>query len=162
MSKVRRIERGAAALEFAILVPVILLLVFGIIAYAYMFSFRQALSQAAAEGARAAVGAPTTCAAALSSPYAGTSCPAQSAAAAAVSASLSGYDMSCGVNYLTCVISAPFTGTSATGASCPSTHSCVQVQVSYPYRAHSLLPTVPGLGFTLPTTLAFSSVVQVS
>lgn len=162
MADVRRDERGAAALEFAILVPVILLLVFGIIAYAYMFSFRQALSQAASEGARAAVGAPTTCSAALSSPYTGTTCPAQSAAAAAVSASLADYDMSCGANHLTCAISVPFTGTSSTGAVCPSSHSCVQVQVTYPYRAHSLLPTVPGFGFTLPSTLAFSSVVQVS
>jgi uncharacterized protein (UPF0333 family) len=161
MANVRRQDRGAAALEFALLVPFMLLLIFGIIAYAYMFSFRQALSQAASEGARAAVGAPA-CTAPLSSPYTGTTCPAQSAAATAVSAALSGYDMSCGTHYLTCAISAPFSGTLSGGATCPSGHSCVQVAVSYPYRDHSLLPTVPGFGFTLPSTLAFTSVVQVS
>jgi Flp pilus assembly protein TadG len=154
MAKVRAGERGAAAVEFALIVPVLLILVFGIIAYAYMFSFRQALSQAASEGARAAVGASTA---------------AQSTTAAktAVASTLSTYDMTCGTNNLTCAISAPFSGTLSGGPTspapvCPSTHTCVQVYVTYPYRDHSLLPTVPGFGFTLPSSLSFSSVVQVS
>jgi len=154
MATVRRGERGAAAVEFALLVPLILLLVFAIIAYAYMFSFRQALSQAASEGARAAVGAQT---------------PAQSTAAAqtAIQGALSTYNMSCTNGNLTCKISAPFSGTltsspTTPAPSCPATHTCVQVYVTYPYRAHSLLPTVPGFGFTLPSTLSFTSVVQVS
>ncbi len=48
-----RRERGAAAVEFALVVPLLLTLVFGIISYGYLLSFRQSLSQAAAEGARA-------------------------------------------------------------------------------------------------------------
>ncbi len=39
-------ERGAAALEFALIAPLLLMLVFGIIQYGYVLSFRQALSQA--------------------------------------------------------------------------------------------------------------------
>ena len=46
-------SRGAAAVEFALLVPIVLLLLFGIISYGYMLSFRQAMSQGASEGARA-------------------------------------------------------------------------------------------------------------
>lgn len=154
MRTVRRRDRGAAAVEFAILVPVILTLVFGAIAYAYMFSFRQALSQAASEGARAAVGASTA---------------AESAGAAttAIQDALSTYDMGCTGGSLTCTISAPFTGTltsspTTPAPTCPSSHTCIQVYVTYPYRDHSLLPTVPGFGFTLPAHLSFASVVQVS
>jgi len=154
MAKVRAGEQGAAAVEFALIMPVLLTLVFGIIAYAYMFSFRQTLSQAASEGARAAVGASTA---------------AQSTAAAttAVAGALSTYGMTCGTKNLTCTISSPFSGTLAgspttPAPSCPAAHTCVQVYVTYPYRDHSLLPTVPGFGFTLPSSLSFSSVVQVS
>lgn len=51
-------ERGAAAVEFALVVPLLLVFLFGIISYGYMLSFRQSISQAAAEGARAAAVAP--------------------------------------------------------------------------------------------------------
>src|SRR3954471_22991764 len=54
----RRAEGGAAAVEFALVAPLLLLLVFGVISYGYMLSFRQALSQGAAEGARAAAVSP--------------------------------------------------------------------------------------------------------
>src|SRR4051812_19761322 len=54
----RRAEGGAAAVEFALVAPFLLLLVFGVISYGYMLSFRQALSQGAAEGARAAAVSP--------------------------------------------------------------------------------------------------------
>ncbi|MGZ4474778.1 MAG: TadE/TadG family type IV pilus assembly protein [Nocardioides sp.] len=154
MAKVRVGERGAAAVEFALILFPLLLLVFGIIAYAYMFSFRQALSQAASEGARAAVGASTAT-------------QSTAAAKAAVAGALSTYNMTCGTNNLSCAISSPFSGTlagspTAPAPTCPTTHTCVQVYVTYPYRAHSLLPTIPGFGFTLPSSLSFSSVVQVS
>ena len=49
-----REDRGAAAIEFALILPILVVLVFGIIAFGYMLSFRQAMSQAAAEGGRAA------------------------------------------------------------------------------------------------------------
>ena len=49
-----RQERGAVFAEFVIVLPFFLLLIFGMISYGTMFSFRQTLSQAATEGARAA------------------------------------------------------------------------------------------------------------
>ena len=44
-------ERGAVAVEFALVLPLVLVLLFGIIGYGFMLSFRQGISQAAAEGA---------------------------------------------------------------------------------------------------------------
>jgi Flp pilus assembly protein TadG len=52
-------ERGAAAVEFALVVPVLLMLVFGIVNFGQFLSVRQAATQAAAEGARAAAVTPT-------------------------------------------------------------------------------------------------------
>jgi Flp pilus assembly protein TadG len=46
-------ERGAAAVEFAFVAPVLLLLLFGIIEFSKAFSDQAALSAAAREGARA-------------------------------------------------------------------------------------------------------------
>ena len=139
----KRDDRGAAVVETALCICFIVLpLVFATIAYAYMFSFRQALSQSASEGARAAVGAPTASVTATANK--------------AIENALSTYGLSCTSGHLSCVVSTPTT----TG--CPSPHTCVTVTVSYPYRDQSLLPTVPGLGFTLPSSLSFTSVVQVS
>jgi len=134
-------ERGASAVEFAIIMPVILLLVFGIIGYGVMLAFRQSLSQAASEGARAAVGAPAGATTGV--------------AQDAIQSALSTYGKSC-TGGVTCTISAP--------APCAgdSSHDCVQVTVSYPYRDHPIVPNVPGLGFTLPATLSFTSSVEVS
>lgn len=133
-------ERGASAVEFAIIMPVILLLVFGIIGYGVMLAFRQSLSQAASEGARAAVGAPAS----------GVSAAAQSA----IQSAMATYGKSC-TDGVTCTISTP--------APCAgdSSHTCVQVTVSYPYRDDPIVPNVPGLGFALPQSLTFTSSVEV-
>ena len=58
-------ERGAAAVEFALVVPILLVLLFGIVNFGQYLSVRQTATQAAAEGARAAAvtvagGNPTT------------------------------------------------------------------------------------------------------
>ena len=84
----RRPERGAAAVEFALVVPFLLLFLVGIISYGYMLSFRQALSQGAAEGARAA--------AVWSTAYDATQDSARIAAAKSrIDEALSSYGVSC-------------------------------------------------------------------
>ena len=52
--RLRRRARGAAAVEFALIVPLLAVVLFGIINYGDMLSVRQSVSQAASEGARAA------------------------------------------------------------------------------------------------------------
>ncbi len=45
-------ERGAAAVEFALVLPVLLLILIGIIEFSFAFNTQLSLSQAAREGAR--------------------------------------------------------------------------------------------------------------
>ena len=153
----RRTDSGSAAVEFALMAPLLLLLVFGIIAYGYMLSFRQALSQGATEGARAAaVSAYPT--------------PAQKVtdAVSGVNDALASYGVRCDL---------PVGGTAGTlrrnGAavgSCAVTPatcvnnalaSCMSVQVVYDYANHPLVPEVPGVGLMLPNSLAYTAVAQV-
>lgn len=148
-SRIRN-EGGAAAVETALcLCFVVLPLVFATISYAYMLSFRQTVSQSAAEGARAAAVAPSSALLA----------DRQKAAFNAVNQALAsgpGNNLQCNVGYLTCTYSQV--------ASCGdgSSGTCGTVTVSYPYRAHPLLPSIPGLGFTLPSVITYSATAQVS
>jgi len=141
----RRSDRAAAAVETALcLVFIVVPLVLGIIEFGAMLSFRQALSQAASEGARAAVGAPTTG-------------DAQTAAQTAINNALSNYSsagIQCG-SQLTCTYPAP-------PASCPSGHTCMSVRVSTDYRSNTKFISFPGLDFALPQTLSFTSTVEVN
>jgi Flp pilus assembly protein TadG len=143
----KRDDRGAAVVETALCICfVVLPLVFGTIAYAYMLSFRQTVTQAAAE--RAAAVAP-----------AGTSTPdRQTLAINAVSAALStgAGGLTCTSQYVTC------TAVPVTNCGDGSGADCFKVTISYPYRDHSLLPTMPGLGFTLPSTITYSAVAEIS
>lgn len=50
----RRLDRGAAAVEFALVLPVLLLVIFGIIDFGRMLNAQLQVSEAAREGARAA------------------------------------------------------------------------------------------------------------
>jgi Flp pilus assembly protein TadG len=112
-----RDERGASAVEFALVLPFLALFIFGIIAYSYMFSVRQAITQATAEGARAgAVATPGN---------------ASVDARSAINDALSGYDLSCTTTGVNCV-------TSVSGGS-------ITVSVDYAYKANSKLqlPLIP-------------------
>lgn len=141
-----RTEGGAAVVETALcLCFVVLPLVFATIAYAYMLSFRQTVSQSAAEGARAAAVAPAS----ADRVTAGTN-------GASVSLSTGVGGMTCSSPNVTCtVVTVPNCGDG-------SSNNCVKVTVSYPYRDHSLLPSVPGLGFVLPQTISYSAMAQVN
>jgi Flp pilus assembly protein TadG len=150
--RLERSERGAAAVEAALtLCFVVIPIVFGILSYGYMLTFRQSLSQAATEAARAA--AIQT----VSGPLAQRQAAQTTAARAAVDEAVGTFNstMKCGQAHLTCNI---------TFHSCPnvSASGCVRVEVSYPYRDHSLLPSVPGLGILLPETLGYSAVAGVN
>jgi Flp pilus assembly protein TadG len=50
-----RNERGAAAVELALVMPILILLLFGIIEFARVWNVRQTMTDAAREGARVAV-----------------------------------------------------------------------------------------------------------
>jgi Flp pilus assembly protein TadG len=127
---------------------VVLPVVFATVGYGYMLSFRQTVSQAAAEGARAAAVAPA------STSLADRTTAATNAVNHALASGPGG--LQCGAKHLTCTV------TKVANCGDGSTHDCMKVTITYPYRDHSLLPSVPGLGFTLPSKIGSSSVAETS
>ncbi|MDP3892583.1 TadE/TadG family type IV pilus assembly protein [Nocardioides sp.] len=130
----RRDASGAAAVEFALVVPLLLVIILGIISYGFMLSFRQSISQAAAEGARAAAVAPA-------------SADRQALAFEAIENAIGD---SCGSAYLTCATSTP--------ASCST---CLSVTVTYAYTADPSKPTF-GFGIAMPDELTYTAVSEIS
>lgn len=148
----RRTDRGAAAVEFALVVPLLLLLVLGILSYGVMLSFRQTLSQATTEGARAAavtlVDADKT-----------------AQGTAAVNDALGSTGVTCSGGALlrdgapvgSCDVGTPVP---CVGASANPT--CVTVTLVYAYDANPLVPSFPGIGILLPAQLSYSATARVS
>jgi Flp pilus assembly protein TadG len=135
-------EGGAALVEFAISVGLLLTLLFGIISYGYVLSFKQGLTQATAEGARAgAVGTTTD-------------------AVNAVTRSLGAFNKTCSSPGVTCQGSTAGQWPPVTYAC--GTHMCLTVTVKYDWKNYPLMPRFPGLGLLLPDTLTSTRVAEVS
>ena len=135
-------ERGSQVVEFAIASVLLLVLLFGIIEFGYVLSFKQGLTQAAAEGAR--VGAVGGDAAAI---------------ATAVNKSAGAFKQTCNTGGLSCKNGAGSTTLSPTAC---GSNTCITVEVSYDWKNYPLLPKFPGLGLILPDTLKSTSVARVS
>lgn len=150
----RRDDRGAAALEFGLILPVLVLLVFGVIAFGYMLSFRQAMSQAAAEGGRAAA-----------VQMAGTSSGDRiSAARAAVNDALDFYGVECTSGGALTHSGGASGNCAITIGACtsgPSDTQCAKVTLEYPYSDNSLIPGL-GINAFLPDNLVYTAEVRVS
>ncbi|MAO80876.1 MAG: pilus assembly protein TadE [Nocardioides sp.] len=139
-----REQRGAAAVEFALVAPLLLLLVFGVISYGYMLSFRQALSQGVAEGARAGAVWPVG--------YDSSQDVAREAAALArIDEALGSYGVGCATTGVTCSVAV---------VDCDAGNRCLSVTVSYPYGDRPLTPDVPLV--PLPGTLSYTSAARLT
>jgi Flp pilus assembly protein TadG len=150
-----RSESGAAVVETALcLCFIVLPLTFGTIGYAYMLSFRQTVSQSAAEGARAAAVAPAS---------GDRVAAARNAVSQSMATGVGGMSCNSAGKLVKAGVAVADSVCSASVANCTSTAGqCVTVTVAYPYRRKSLLPSIPGLGFTLPSTISYSAVAEVS
>jgi len=142
----RRRDKGVAALEFAIVAPLFLILVLGIVYYGTVLALQQVLTLAAEEGARAALRYPLTTnggttASTLNLRVAAAAQTARAMLPASVSSLLSSAN-----------VAQPVTCTS------PSGTQCVQVTLSLPTR--SILPRVPMV--PVPAVLTGSAMVQLS
>lgn len=133
----RRRDDGAAAVEFALVIVPLMTLVLGILMYGFMLSFRQSVSQAAAEGARAAAVAPPDA-------------DRQAVAFAAIEAAMSKKCNTSGT-YLTCAVATP-----------PGCATCVAVTVSYAYEADPSKPVFLGLGLVIPDQLTYTATAKTS
>jgi len=127
----RRDESGAAAVEFALVVGLFVFILYGLIAFGMILATKQRVTNAAAEGARAAVGQ-TTSAGAISA-----------ATARVLAAGLP---------------TGAYTPTYSTAA-CGS-NQCITVTITYNLSAHPVVPAAPGLGLVTPSTLSSVAVVQ--
>jgi Flp pilus assembly protein TadG len=151
-SRRRPDQRGAAAIEFALVMVPVLYLLLGVITWGYILAFRQTMSQGAAEGARAAAVVPPGF----------TSEQQLASARAAVSEALHSYG-------LTCTEAGLMNGSVSVGACTVSIatcandadHNCVSVTVDYSYGRHPLVP-VPGLSVATPSELEYTAVAEVS
>lgn len=127
----RRDESGAAAVEFALVVGLFIFILYGLIAFGMILATKQRVTNAAAEGARAAVGQ-TTSAGAIS------------AATARVAAA-----------GLTAGAYTPTYTTAACGS-----NQCITVTITYNLSTNPVVPPAPGLRLVTPSTLTSTAVVQ--
>jgi Flp pilus assembly protein TadG len=136
-------------LEFALVIPIFVFVLYGLIAYGIALSAKQTITHSAAEGARAAVGAVPNPGETQDQAEVRV---ARDRVAKDVHGSLSGNDQ--------------YVDTSATAVgycNAPLTTGpkCITVKVTYPYSAHPLVPQAPGLGLVMPDTLSSTAVVEV-
>jgi Flp pilus assembly protein TadG len=147
-------DEGASFVEFALISVLLFTILFGIINFGLILSFRQDVTRAAAEGARGgAVAIPT------SSTDVAT---ADAAAEAAVREAVKGI----GKQFRQTDPCAPGGAMhcNATVAACSNdaSHKCVTVTVSYDYKDHPIYGNLPFVSVFNPRTIAATSVARIN
>lgn len=127
--------------EFAFVGLLFVLLLTGLITFGLILSFKQNLTQAAAEGARAGAVA--------------TSSPA-TAAQTATDAAVDAYDEQCGSGALTCTFDVDDCDGVAGGP------ECITVTLEYDYAADPLIPPFPILSGMYPDVIRSASTAEVN
>ncbi|NTZ82148.1 pilus assembly protein [Burkholderia metallica] len=152
-SGMRRRERGATAIEFALMLPVFFLILYAIITYGMIFAAQQNLTLAATEGARAA----------LNYQQVGAAASVQAAQQAALAARAQAA-CTAATNLTTWLKGATCSPTQQGNCSYDPTMLCVQITLTYPYSQSPLIPSFPLLGSLLPvpSTLTGTAMVQIS
>jgi len=128
--------------EMALVGTLLVFLLFGILIFGYLMSFRQNMTQAAAEGARAGAVA--------------ASGHAQADATSAVSNAVAAFGQTCGSGGMVCDIPVPTTCTNNLSA------TCITVTLTFHYSQHPLLPDVPLVSAFLPTDIVTTSVAEIN
>ena len=147
-------DRGTAALELAFILPVFLLIVYGGLSFGLALAAKGSVTQAAAEGARSAIGA-TIIAADNGSQCAAYTRTAQTQALQALK----------GLGTASTYAAVTPTAGMLAGGACQDnavTGVIVTVTVTYPYGAHPTIPKAPGLGLVVPASIGATYSVAVS
>jgi Flp pilus assembly protein TadG len=142
-SRRARTQRGATAVEFAMVFPLFFAILYAIVTFSVIFVAQQNLTLAASEGARAALNwqANSSMQSALTART-----NAACAAAQLMTTQLVGRAMQC----------------QSTSASCGTGMQCVKVVLTYNYSAHPLVPPLPGFGLVTPSQLSSTATVQLN
>jgi Flp pilus assembly protein TadG len=147
-------DDGAALLEFALVGGLLMTLLFGIITFGLILSFKQDVTRAAAEGARGgAVAIPLTTGQSFSTA-------AQTAATNAVNDAVKSMGGSfsssgCSRTGMTCTASvAPCTS--------QASYNCVTVTVSFDYQHNNLYGNIPLISAFFPKTVSATSVARIN
>jgi Flp pilus assembly protein TadG len=135
-------QRGATAIEFALVFPLFFSVVYAIVMFSLILVAQQNLTLAASEGARAALNwqANSGYADALSRRT-----DAACTAAKLVTAAL--------VQKMKC---------QSANATCNGGMQCVTVTLSYDYSNNPIVPTLPLLSFAVPSLLTSTAIVQLN
>lgn len=129
----RRNQSGAAAVEFALVVGLFVFILYGLIAFGMVLATKQRVTNAAAEGARAAVGSANS--------------------TDAITAATS--------RVLAAGLPAGAYTPSYTTAACGTTgNECITVTITYNLNTHPVIPPAPGLGLVMPSAMSSTAVVQ--
>lgn len=149
-------ERGAALVEFALVFGILALFLSGIITFGLILASKQTITQAASEGARAAV----------TSPYTQNDL-ANPASSRPVKEALAQAERSLGWLDRTCASDGDAMTCSATLFKCqldPSDpaspmRDCISVEVSFNYKNDPVIPVMPFIDNALPQRISATAVV---
>ncbi|MGU7769343.1 TadE/TadG family type IV pilus assembly protein [Burkholderia sp. MR1-5-21] len=141
-----RRQRGATAVEFAMVFPLFFAIFYAIVMFGMIFAIQQSLTLAATEGARAA----------LNYVYEanGSATKALTDRASAAQATA--------VGLTTWLPNVQVPTPSSGPCSYDGTMYCVTVQVIYPYQAYPLVPSLPLFSSFIPSQLTSTATVQIS
>lgn len=129
-------EDGVAAVEFALVGTLFLMLLFGIITFGLVFALNHTLSHSAAEGARTGLVAPAGSTVQM----------AEDAARTRLGWLGSGADVHAFVE----------------PCASDTSRQCVRVVTSYDWAGNPLVPPLPGLGLVVPDLMSRSAIVQIT
>jgi Flp pilus assembly protein TadG len=158
-------------IEFSLIMVLLLTIVFGIINFGMILSFKQDMTRAAAEGAR-------TGAVALPSAVYGTNDPRRVAAQQATEQSVAGFNKTCQAGGLDCRVNVHDcddavpdtngyhekdpTANVQPGNTANAQPDCVTVELIYDYKNYPLLVPVPLISAFLPNQVRAKSVARLN
>lgn len=165
--KIQRKQKGAVAIEFAIIFPIFFVIFYAVVTYGLIFAAQQTLTLAAAEAARAAVRYPAQLPANTSQLAARKSAACAMANGAVdwlrkIGAGLGG--TACSDSATSDAAGIYVSSGDCAGIPASSGFSCVNVRINYSYASAPLIPRLLGPLLSLPTpdVLRARAVAQVS
>lgn len=120
-------------MEFALVVGLFVFIIYGLIAFGVVLATKQRVTNAAAEGARAAVGSATAAAA------------VNTATARVLAAGLP---------------AGAYTPEYSTAPCGTTGNECITVKITYNLDTNPVIPPAPGLGLVMPKKMSSTAIVQ--